>query len=335
MSDDMYEKDIKQWRSLEQLNEAGAFKESSGAEFPEHAWEMDNSITRRNFISLMGASIALSGLAGCRRPVEKILPYVNQPEEVIPGVALHYATTMPLGLSAYGIVVETHEGRPTKIEGNPLHPSTLGTANSIIQASILGLYDPDRSKRVTFKGDEKEWVDFVSFWRNLYNGFLGNKGEGLAVLTESFSSPSMGKLASEYRAQFPKARFMAWDAVSDENIYEGIRKATGSIYQPVYHFEKAKVILSLDSDFLQTESENVSATFGFANGRRLTSEKDSMNRLYVIESNYSLTGGMADHRMRDGEPGCRGVCGGTGEGTSGMGAPIKFEAGSGNQEGIF
>ncbi len=286
------------WRSLDQLAETPEFKESLNREFPEHAWEMDNSLTRRNFISLMGASLAMAGLAGCRRPLEKIVPYVSQPEEIIPGVPQHYATAMPLGLSAFGLVVECHEGRPTKIEGNPLHPSTLGAANAMVQASILGLYDPDRSKRVLHRGNEQEWINFISFWRDLYTKYQQNRGQGLAVLTESFSSPTLSKLAADFRTTFPSAAFVAREPISDENIYDGIKNAAGAVYQPVYHIQIARVILTLDSDFLQIESENISAMRGYADGRRLITEKDQMSRLYAVESNFSLTGGMADHRLR-------------------------------------
>lgn len=335
MSEKLTNNGKKYWRSLTQLAEVPEYKELLHREFPKHTQEMDNSITRRNFISLMGASLALAGLAGCRRPVEKIIPYVSQPEEIIPGVARHYATTMPLGLSAYGLVVETHEGRPTKIEGNPLHPSTLGAANSIIQASILGLYDPDRSKMVMCKGSEQEWIDFVSFWRDLYNRFIQNKGRGLAVLTESFCSPTLARLTSNFRAQFPNAKFVAWDPVSDENIYNGIKTAIGSFSQPVYHFDKAKVILSLDSDFLQTESENISATYGFAKGRRLANEHDLMNRLYVVESNFSLTGGMADHRLRLPSRGIGPFSLALAKELKDLGLALDIDTNFSHQEGIF
>ncbi|SYZ72594.1 Fe-S-cluster-containing hydrogenase [Candidatus Zixiibacteriota bacterium] len=298
MSDELKYGGKEYWRSFDQLAETPEFQELLHREFPEHAWELDNGMSRRNFLSLMGASVAMAGLAGCRRPVEKILPYVSQPEEIIPGVAQHYATTMPLGLNAYGLVVETHEGRPTKIEGNPLHPSTLGAASAIMQASILGMYDPDRSKRLLQKGDEKEWIDFVSFWRELYQSYLQNRGKGLAVLTESFASPTLAKLIETFRSQFPAAAFISWEPVSDENLYEGTKTAAGAYLQPVHYYDRARVILSLDSDFLQTEGENVAATRHFADGRRLVTEKDAMNRLYMVESNYSLTGGMADHRLR-------------------------------------
>ncbi|HDL01175.1 MAG TPA: hypothetical protein ENH23_02970, partial [candidate division Zixibacteria bacterium] len=142
----------KYFRSLEQLDGSKEYKEKAHREFPEGASEMNNDWSRRNFMGIMGASIALAGLAGCRRPKEKIVPYVKPPEDVIPGIAQQYATTMPFSTSSYGIVVESHEGRPTKIEGNKLHPSTLGSSNAMIQASMLGLYDPDRSKKVLRKG---------------------------------------------------------------------------------------------------------------------------------------------------------------------------------------
>ena len=286
------------WRSLDQIAETPEFKEFLHREFPAHAWELDNSITRRNFITLMGASLALAGLAGCRRPVDKIVPFVAPPEELVPGQPQYYATSMPFGTGAYGLVVETHEGRPIKIEGNELHSSSLGATNAIVQASILGLYDPDRSRKGYQKGAEKEWADFVAFWHELHPRYLQNKGAGLAIISESFSSPTRYGLLEEFRREFPEADFVAYEPVSDENIYMGTKLAAGEVLQPLFHFDKAKVILSLDSDFLLTESENISATKGFSKGRRLQSEVDSMNRLYAVESVFSLTGAMADHRLR-------------------------------------
>jgi MoCo/4Fe-4S cofactor protein with predicted Tat translocation signal len=286
------------WRSLDQLADTPEFKEFLHREFPEHASEMTNPLTRRTFLSLMGASIAFAGLASCRRPVEKIVPFVKAPENVIPGIPKYYATTMPFGLNAYGLIVESHEGRPTKIEGNENHPSTLGKSNPFIQASILNLYDPDRSKYVTKDGESSDWDDFLTEWRADRKTFLENKGEGLAILSESFNSPTLFRLYTDFQKMYPKAVWYTYEAVSDINIFEGIRIAAGKAYRPVYHYEKAKVILSIDSDFLSSESENITANKGFAAGRRVKSEKDSMNRLYVVENNYTLTGGMSDHRLR-------------------------------------
>src|SRR5262249_37272206 len=168
-------------------------------EFPEGASELPDGITRRDMMMLLGASLSLAGLAGCRRPVEAIVPYVNAPEDMLPGIPRHYATTMPCGRSAYGLIVESHEGRPTKIEGNPAHPSTLGASSSRVQASVLGLYDPDRSQSVAEKGAPKVWKDFVAAWAQIAKPHDADDGAGLAVLTESFSSPTLARLASNLR----------------------------------------------------------------------------------------------------------------------------------------
>lgn len=288
----------KYWRSLDDLADTAEFKELVQREFPENASELTNSVSRRNFLSLMGASIALAGLASCRRPVEKIVPYVIKPQDVIPGISQHYATAIPMGTSAYGVMVRSNEGRPTKIEGNPLHPSTRGAATHWMQAEILNLYDPDRSKTVSNDNADKTWQDFVAAWKELYSQLSGTQGAGLAVLMESFSSPTLARLQAEFRKAFPKAVWVTRDAVSDENIFTGLKMATGSDVRPLNDYSNAQVILSLESDFLGTESESLMAARGFAEGRRIRTADDSMNRLYVVESTYSLTGTMADHRLR-------------------------------------
>jgi MoCo/4Fe-4S cofactor protein with predicted Tat translocation signal len=153
------------WRSLAQIEDRPEFRTALEREFLEDgAAELADGITRRDMITLLGASLSLAGLAGCRRPVEEIVPYVTAPEEIVPGIPRYYATTMPFGRSAYGLIVESHEGRPTKVEGNPSHPSTLGASSSRVQASVLGLYDPDRSQSVTLHGTRKSWTDFVTAW---------------------------------------------------------------------------------------------------------------------------------------------------------------------------
>ncbi|UCE23660.1 MAG: TAT-variant-translocated molybdopterin oxidoreductase, partial [Candidatus Zixiibacteriota bacterium] len=290
-------KDRAFWRSLDQLADTPEFREFVEREFPQGASEMDNDWSRRNFLTLMGASLALAGLAGCRRPEQKIVPYVKPPEEIIPGIPQYYATTMPFGTSAYGLIVESHEGRPTKIEGNAKHPSTLGASNAWIQASILGLYDPDRSQRVMRDGQESSWDDFVTFWRNHAQKYDAARGEGLAVLSESFASPTLAQLKSQFEKRYPKATWVTYEPISDENIYRGIELASGEAAQPIYDFSRADVILSLGCDFAMTESENITGAQGFIAGRRLESERDSMNRLYVIEAGFSTTGAMADHRL--------------------------------------
>ena len=287
----------KYWKSLNQLEGKKEFDEFLHREFPQGASEMNNAWSRRNFISLMGASMALAGLAGCRRPKEHIVPYVQPPEEVIPGIANFYATTMPLGAHAYGVVVESHEGRPTKIEGNKLHPSSKGKVNSLVSASILGLYDPDRSQKISEKGIEKSWEDFMTAYGAELEKHKANDGEGLAILTGSYSSPTIARLRKQFEKEFKKGTWVSYDPVSDENIYNGLALATGKKLQPVYDYSQANVILSLDSDFVQTESENINATLGFSAGRTLEDEHSKMNRLYVVESTFSSTGAVADHRL--------------------------------------
>ncbi len=283
------------WRSLAQIDDRPEYRAALEREFPEGASQLTERVTRREMIQLLGASLSLAGLAGCRRPVEEIVPYVTAPEDLVPGIPRYYATTMPFRRSAYGVIVESHEGRPTKIEGNPAHPSTLGASSSRIQASVLGLYDPDRSQSVALKGEKKTWADFVTAWTELAKAHAADGGAGLGVLSESFSSPTLARLASELRTRFPKAQWATYDAVSDENRLAGLRQAAGRDVDLRLRFDRASVILCLDADPLLSDPEMVRHARGFAGGR---STAGSMNRLYAVEGVYSLTGAMADHRLR-------------------------------------
>src|SRR4029079_4539896 len=177
------------WRSLAQIEDRPEFRTALEREFPEGASELPEGITRREMMTLLGASLSLAGVVGCRRPVEEIVPYVTAPEEIVPGIPRYYATSMPFRRSAYGLIVESHEGRPTKIEGNPSHPSTLGASSSRVQASVLSLYDPDRSQSITLKGAKKSWADLVAAWGEASKAHAADGGAGLAVLSESFCSP--------------------------------------------------------------------------------------------------------------------------------------------------
>jgi molybdopterin-containing oxidoreductase family iron-sulfur binding subunit len=286
------------WRSLGQIEDRPEFRAALEREFPEGASELSQGVTRREMMSLLGASLSLAGLAGCRRPVEEIVPYVTAPEEIVPGVPRYYATTMPFGRSAYGLIIESHEGRPTKIEGNPSHPATLGASSTRIQASVLGLYDPDRSQSVTLKGTRSSWNDFVMAWAKLSEAHAADGGASLAVLSESFSSPTLARLASEFRARYPKAIWATYDAVSDENRIAGLRSATGRDLDLMLRLDRAAVILALDADPLLTDPEMIRHARGFADGRRAGASGGAMNRLYAVEGVYSLTGAMADHRLR-------------------------------------
>jgi molybdopterin-containing oxidoreductase family iron-sulfur binding subunit len=286
------------WRSLAQLEERPEFRAALEREFPEGASELPEGITRRDMMMLLGASLSLAGLAGCRRPVEEIVPYVDPPEETVPGIPRYYATTMPFRRSAYGLIVESHEGRPTKVEGNPAHPSTLGATSSLVQASMLGLYDPDRSQSIVQRGTQKSWIDFVTAWGELSKAHAADGGASLAVLSESFSSPTLARLASELRARYPRLQWATYDAVSDESRLAGLRQASGRDLDLMLRLDRAAVILALDADPLLTDPEMIRHARGFADGRRAGASGGAMNRLYAVEGVYSLTGAMADHRLR-------------------------------------
>ena len=286
------------WRSLAQLEDLPEYRDALEREFPEGASESPDGISRRDMMMLLGASLSLAGLAGCRRPVEEIVPYVTAPEDTLPGIPRHYATTMPFRRSAYGLIVESHEGRPTKIEGNPAHPATLGASSVRVQASMLGLYDPDRSQSVMQKDARKSWADFVSAWGQLSKTHDANDGAGLAILTGSFSSPTLARLTSDLREKYSKAHWATYDAVSDENRLAGLRQAAGRDIDLMLRFDRASVILCLDADPLLTDPETIRHAHGFADGRRAGPSGGAMNRLYAVEGVYSLTGAMADHRLR-------------------------------------
>jgi MoCo/4Fe-4S cofactor protein with predicted Tat translocation signal len=286
------------WRSLEQLDNSTEYVNFVKNEFPDGTFDLPNGISRKKFLSLMGASLAMAGLVGCRRPVEKIIPHVIEPENIIPGVPKHYSTSFSIAGDVYGAVVENHEGRPTKIEGNPSHPLTKGKSNSWLQGTILDLYDPDRLKNITNSKKEAKLSDFLTIWNTLTKKYASTNGEGFAVLTETTNSPTFERLKNLFIDNFPKVDWVTWEPISDENILNGIKDISGSSVIPKYTIGKAKVIVSLDSDFLNTETNSISNTFDFSNARRVKSEKNEMNRLYVIENSLSLTGGMADHRYR-------------------------------------
>ncbi len=310
------------WRSLERLLESPAVRDATvrdsavrdatvrdsavhdADEFPAGASHPPGAVNRRQMLSLMGASFALAGLEGCRRPVEKIVPYVTAPEYVVPGIPKHFATTLTLGTSAYGVVVESHEGRPTKLEGNELHPSSLGAANSWIQAAILNLVDPDRSHQPRRRGaGETEhrpssWKLFDAFFEELRPQLEETGGQGLAVLSGGHCSPTLARLSAELTRRFPNAKSVAYEPLGDHNAFAGCELATGIACRPVHHLEKARTILTLDADLLHGESESLAAVRGFARGRKVDSPADGMNRLYAVESTLTITGANADHRLR-------------------------------------
>ena len=287
------------WRSLDQLAGSEEFRGWVEREFPENATELSEP-SRRGVLKLMAASLGLAGLTACRRPVERILPFSRGVEDLIPGKAVYYATSMPLGGVSTGLLVESNDGRPTKIEGNPKHPSSLGACSAYAQASVLGLYDPDRSQAVYRDGKRSSWEDFQAFAGPHFSD-LGD-GAGLRFLSEPVSSPSLEAVRSHALRKFPKAKWSEYAPLDSGAANAGCEIAFGKQAGPRFvlrfAYDKADVILSLDHDFLGLDEPTTIPTREFSRRRRVTSEKDSMNRLYMVEAQYSVTGAMADHRLR-------------------------------------
>ncbi len=245
----------------------------------------------------MGASMALAGVTACtRQPTEKIVPYVRQPEELIPGKPMFFATAMPLGGTAIGLLVESHEGRPTKIEGNPLHPSSRGATDIYAQAAILGLYDPDRSQTLTNLGEIRPWSAFLAAIRAALTAQQPLKGAGIRLLTESINSPTLAAQIREVLARFPSAKWHQWDPAGREYAHAGAKLAFGRNVDTQYRLEQADVILSLDADFLSCGPGALRYAREFA-ARRRPVPADRMNRLYVAECMPTSTGARADHRL--------------------------------------
>jgi molybdopterin-containing oxidoreductase family iron-sulfur binding subunit len=256
-------------------------------------------VSRRSALKLMGASAALAGLTACTKlPTEKIVPYAQQqPEDFIPGKPLFYATAMPLAGYATGLLVESHMGRPTKVEGNPSHPASLGAANVFAQASVLGLYDPDRAQVVVYRGRIGDWSRFLTSMDEHRAELLVRKGAGLRILTGIVTSPSLADQIRSVLAQFPQAKWHQYEPCSRDTVREGAKLAFGEYVNTVYHLDQADVIVSLDADFLSAGPGAVRYAHDFADKRRVTGPESAMNRLYVVESTPTVTGAMADHRL--------------------------------------
>lgn len=289
------------WRSLEELAETPGFQEWLDREFPQGASEMRDPMTRRSFLKLMGASLALASLTGCqfaiKPPQEKIVPYVRQPELVIPGKPLFYATAYTQHGYALGLLAENHEGRPTKLEGNPDHPSSLGATDTFAQASILTMYDPDRSTGVINAGQPSTWEAFLAAVGPVFDQVQAAQGAGLRILTETTTSPTLAGQIQGLLASLPQARWYQYEPLARDSATAGARLAFGQDAHPVYNFANARVVLALDSDFTATGVGSVRYARDFADGRRVRRGQATMNRLYVAEPSPTPTGSIADHRL--------------------------------------
>jgi molybdopterin-containing oxidoreductase family iron-sulfur binding subunit len=293
------------WRSLEELADTEEFHEVLKQEFPKHAAVWVDSVSRRRFLQLMGASLALGGLSACtKQPTELIVPYTKPPESLLPGRPQYYATAVLLNGVATGVLVESHTGRPTKIEGNPQHPASLGGTDVFTQASILDLYDPDRAQIVSSAGRISTWDGFLTAVKPALDEQLLKQGTGLRILTETVTSPTLASQLEALLQLFPQARWHQYEPLGRDTVRQGAQLAFGEDVDTHYNFEKAEVILSLDADFLFAMPGSVRYARDFAAKRKVHRHENGhsyghgggMSRLYVVESSPSITGGMADHR---------------------------------------
>jgi molybdopterin-containing oxidoreductase family iron-sulfur binding subunit len=306
------------WRSLEELAQGPAFQELLEREFPQGAREWAGALDRRKFLALMGASLALAGVSGCAQaPTEHIIPYVRQPEGVVPGRPQFYATAMPLaGYATGGLLVESHLGRPTKVEGNPDHPWSPKPANSpeharfgpsdlFAQASVLGLYDPDRSQTVRYRSTEiRSWESFRTALADAWQRLRGRDPDRprLRILTGAVTSPTLLHQLRTLLPRFPRG-WHQYEPSRLGNAYQGARLAfnllAGRSVETHYRVDRAHVIVSLDSDFLACGAGHLRYARDFAARRQVRAGQDNgrVNRLYAVDSFPSVTGAKADHRV--------------------------------------
>jgi molybdopterin-containing oxidoreductase family iron-sulfur binding subunit len=299
------DKSKKFWRSLEELADAPEFREFVEREYPQHAEEWNDPVERRTFLKLMGASMALAGLSGCAfQPAEKIVPNVKQLEDSVPGKALFFATASSLGGIATPLLARSNDGRPTKLEGNPDHPNSRNgdpqdrgsSATDIFsQASILSLYDPDRSQIPLFREEARTWSTFVGEIRTALDEQRPKQGAGLRFLTESVTSPTLAAQMKGILTEFPQAKWHQYEPVNNDNARAGAMMAFGQPVNTIYDFSKADRILALDADFLSAHPGTLKYARDFAARRRIADGNKEMNRLYVIETTPTTTGASADH----------------------------------------
>ncbi|HEY8021556.1 MAG TPA: TAT-variant-translocated molybdopterin oxidoreductase [Thermoanaerobaculia bacterium] len=290
------------WRSLDELAATPGFQDWLHREFPRQASEWVESpadgLSRRRFLQLSSASLALAGLTACtKQPLEHIVPYVKQPEEIVLGRPLFFATTCFLGGYGTGVLAESHQGRPTKVEGNPDHPASLGATDVFAQASVLDLYDPGRSQSITGLGRIRTWGSFVNEVSGPIRALRALGGEGIRFLTGTVTSPTLADQMKAILAAYPKARWHRWEAAAPPHAYRASVAAFGAPRETVYDLTQAKVVLALDSDLLTRGPGSVRYARDFSRGRQVRVNRRTMNRLYAVESSPTNTGTLADHRL--------------------------------------
>lgn len=290
------------WRSLDQLARTPEFQQWLEREFPEGASEWQDPVSRRHFMRIMSASFLLAGLgltgSGCRRPEERLMPFAQHPEGYVHGRPEYYATAMPTRTGAIPLVVKWHEGRPIKVEGNDRYPDGNGGTDRWAQASILSMYDPDRARRVTHKGQTVPRQEGLDYLARLAEELKARRGRGLAVLAEPSTSPSRARLRRELQSLYPEATWYEHDPLDLAVHRRAASLAFGRPVQPRFRFDRARVVVSLDCDFIGTEDDAFQHIRRFAQSRKLEKPQDEISRLYVLEALLTLTGAQADHRLR-------------------------------------
>ncbi len=283
------------WKSLNELAQNEEYKKYAEREFPENATELTDQVSRRSFLRVMGASIALAGFASCRKPVQKILPYSRQPEDMVLGEPLFYATSMPFQDSVTGLLITNNEGRPTKIEGNQDHPASGGRTSIYNQASVLGMYDPDRSRSPRRNGENVSKNDFVEFAADHFN----NNNGRILFIDEATSSPTYHRLKEQILDNYD-ADWVTYEPFSENNAIEGTQIAFGQRLRTVNHYDEADLVLALDDDFMspQAHKNSVENSLNLTSRRKVESVDDTMSRIYSVENAFTNTGSYADHRLR-------------------------------------
>src|SRR5437870_6577977 len=274
-------------RSLEALAGSPEFQEMLHREFTKGASEWLDSVSRRGFLRLMGASLAMAGMTACtKQPLEPIVPYVRQPEEVIPGRPMFYASAFTLSGYASPILVESQLYRPTKIEGNEQHPASLGGTDIFAQASILGMYDPDRSQTITYLSDVRTWGDFLNAVQGPLSVQKGLQGAGIRILTQTVASSTLADQLNSILKLYPQAKWHVYEPVNRDNVYAGAQMAFGQPVETIYTLDGADVIVSLDADFLSAGFPG-QTRYARDFAKRRDPDSGKMSRLYVVESTPS------------------------------------------------
>jgi molybdopterin-containing oxidoreductase family iron-sulfur binding subunit len=288
------------WRSVDELADTPAFREMVEREFPAQAAEWIDPVSRRGFLKVMSASLALAGLSGCtKQPDEPIYPYVKEPEDLVLGRPVYFATAMPFNTGAVPLLVKTDAYRPIKVDGNPEHPVNRGSSDPLSQGSLLDLYDPDRSQRVINRGEVREFAAFLAVFRAMLSDKKASGGAGLYILSDTVTSPSLAAQWKAAQQSFPNAKWVQWDPVNRDSAYSASKTAFGDYYDAQYRLQDADVIVSLDADFLSgiTHPGFLRLAADYASRRKLTDPSITMNRLYAVESAPTTTGFKAEHRL--------------------------------------